>query len=209
MEQVINRIKNSIMDSVGYFDHYLNAKKLNTKANLKKKRANQFIIGDKSVKYDADLAFDMMTQQHKMLKVFIEMKHTVRAFNKSRSLRLLEKFCPQFTDNMHSKNEVFYPLLQYAYADKNDTLNKIQELRNNYELMQAAVKQFCDDCKTVSKIGPSNVEALLQLLDNAISLFVEYNNDEEHYLHALYNRIPTHIADSDKKASSVDMMIAG
>ena len=209
MEQVINRIKNSIMDSVGYFDHYLNAKKQSVKTSQKKKPANQFIIGDKSVKYDADLAFDMMTQQHKMLKVFMEMKHTVRAFNKSKSLRLLEKFCPQFTENMQSKNEVFYPLLQFAYADNKDTLNKIQELRSNYELTQAAVKQFCDDCKTVSKIGPSNVDALLQLLENAISLFIEYSNDEEHYLHALYNRIPTHIAESDKKATSVDMMIAG
>jgi len=199
MEQVINRIKNSIIDSVGYFDNYLSAKK----------RAGQFVINDKNIKYDADLAFDMMSRQHTMLKLFMELKHTVRAFNKSKTLRLLEKFCQQFTSNLESKNEIFFPLLQYVYANNAPTLEKVESLRRDFEHMLAAVKQFCDDCKTIDKIGPSNVDILMQHLDDAISSFVDYNNDEEHYLHSLYNRIPSYVAEGGKNPSSIDIMNAG
>jgi len=196
MEQVINRIKNGIMDSVGYFDSYISAKR----------RANHFTIGDNRIKYDAELAFDMMTRQHKMLKILMELKHTVRAFNKSKSLRLLEKFCQHFTENYESKNGVFYPLLQSVYADDESTLEKVQGLGREFQTMLAAVKKFCDDCKTVSKIGPANVDSLMQELDDAISAFIEYNNDEENFLHALYNRIPAYVAQLGEKANNADIV---
>jgi len=199
MEQVINRIKNSIMDSVGYFDHYLNSKK----------RAGRYLIDDKHIQYDHDLAFDMLTRQHKMLKIFMELKHSVRAMNKSKTLRLLEKFCIQFTANLDSRNDVLYPLLQHTYADNEVYLERIQNVRRDYKAMVKAVKQFCDDCKTITKITPNNVGMLMQHLEEAISLFVEYSNDEEHFLHPLYNRIPTYVAGERNNTVSVDEIHIG
>lgn len=199
MEQVINRIKNSIMDSVGYFDNYLNSKK----------RAGSFVIGDKQIKYDHDLAFDMLTRQHNMLKIFMELKHSVRAMNKSKTLRLLEKFCQQFTANLHSRNDIMYPLLQHTYADNEASLEKIQTVRRDYKAMVVAVKQFCDDCKAISKITTNNVDMLMQHLEEAISLFVDYANDEEHYLHPMYNRIPSYVAGEHSHSPSVDEIHIG
>jgi len=191
MEQVINRIKNGIMDSVSYFDSYISGKR----------RGNHITVGEGSIKYDADLAFNMMTRQHKMFKELMELKHTVRAFNKSKSIRVLDKFCQQFTDNYAAKDKAFYPLLQHVYEKDEDKAQRIQSLRRDFWQMVEAIKLFCNDCKTVEKIGPSNVDKLMQELDDAIAAFIEYHNDEEHYLHSFYNRIPSHLAaNSDKSA---------
>lgn len=191
MEQVLNRIKNSIMDSVAFIDS--------------KMRASHFMINDKRIKYDHDLVYEMMTKQHNVFRLLMELKHTVRELNKKSTLRILEKFCVQFTALNHSKQDVLFPLLHYAYAENEKAQISIQQVHRDYESMLANIQMFCEECKQISNINSSNVDDLLLHLDDAIAQYVEYNNDEEHYLHSLYNQIPNVISNKP----STDILKAG